>query len=183
MKKLLILLATLTTFVAPQVFSAQLVQTEGYYAGATPTLTQANSANNVFGVKFHASVPGWILGYKIYRPTGDAGQHVVMFYPGAGGTYIATLFNSAGSAGVWTQTMLAQPIFVSAGEDIMLAVSYTSTQTAVAKFSTGYPKTSGHMTATAGGHAAGTGVFPATADNVTYAFDVVFVPAFFGLYQ
>ena len=83
-------------------------------ANYTPSTTAASdSASYELGVKFQATVPGWVAGVRFYKGTGNSGTHTGSLWTSTG-TLLATGTFTNETASGWQTLKFANPVQISA---------------------------------------------------------------------
>lgn len=194
MKKLLSLFVLLWSLMASQAFAMVGVDVSDLWISTTGLTTPTNSVATIRGTRFHSTVPGYIIAVRYYRVTGDTEPKLWTIRSAVSGSLGAYgQFASNGSGGTWSlfyaNYSTFKPLFISAGEVVIFSVRHTTTTMPYPlkanAFSSG-PITSGQLVAEKGVWIAdptNQGPLPTTETNDAYIMDVVFVPAFYGLYQ
>ena len=83
-------------------------------SGVVPTVATSSDTGSVeLGVKFRASVDGYVTGVRFYKGAGNAGTHVGSLWSSAGVRLASATFTSETATG-WQQVTFAQPVAVTA---------------------------------------------------------------------
>ena len=91
-------------------------------SGAVPTVaTSADTGSVQLGVKFRASVDGYVTGVRFYKGAGNTGTHVGSLWSSAGVRLASATFTNETATG-WQQVTFAQPMAVTA--NTVYVVSY-----------------------------------------------------------
>lgn len=151
---------------------------------ATPaTASTADSSAVELGVKFRASVAGYVTGIRFYKGSGNSGTHTGSLWNGAGTTRLATVTFTGETATGWQQATFGAPVPVTANTTYVASYyapvgRYSNTNAYFATAAT----TRGPLTALRNGTDGGNGVyrygasgFPNSSyQSTSYWVDVVF---------
>ena len=128
----------------------------------TPAGTDPDSSSVELGVKFRASVNGFVTGIRYYKPTQTTGTHVGSLWS-ATGTRLGNVTFTNESASGWQQATFASPIPVSAGTTYVASYFTPSRYAVNGGFFASAATTRGPLTALQNGTDGGNGVYRYTA--------------------
>jgi hypothetical protein len=152
--------------------------------GATPATAAASDSNAVeVGVKFRASVDGYVTGVRFYKGATNTGTHVGHLWSSTGALLATVTFVNETASG-WQQALFDQPVAISAGQTYVVSYLAPVGRYAVTNnyFATA-GVTSGALTALASGadgangvyrYGAGGGFPNSTSGSSNYWVDVLF---------
>jgi hypothetical protein len=127
---------------------------------ATPAVSAYDDTRAVeVGVKFRASIDGFITGIRFYKGAGNTGSHVGHLWDAAGNLLATVTFASESATG-WQQATFATPVAVTAGQTYVASYYAPVGRYSVsAGYFSASGTTTGPLTALASGVAGGNGVF------------------------
>jgi hypothetical protein len=150
---------------------------------ATPQKTDPDTSSVELGVKFRATVSGYVTGIRYYKPSAASGTHVGTMWTGTG-TKLGTATFTGETASGWQQATFTSPIPVTANTTYVASYFAPSRYAVSSAYFATAATTRGPLTAlrngTDGGnglyrYGASAGSFPTGSyDSENYWVDVVF---------
>lgn len=143
-------------------------------SSATPPISDSGDGSAItVGLRFSASVDGFITGLRYYRDAANVGTHTGALYTSTG-TKLASLTFADGSPG-WQTATFSSPVPVTAGTSYVASTFMPSGRYSVASGFFDAPYVNSPLTGTLGTYAYGSENFPGSSWRNSYYFvDVTF---------
>ncbi len=129
---------------------------------ATPAGTDPDTSSVELGVKFRASVNGFVTGIRYYKPSTSTGTHVGSLWSATGTRLGAVTFTNESASG-WQQATFASPIPVTAGTTYIASYFTPSRYAVNSAYFASAATTRGPLTALQNGTDGGNGVYRYTS--------------------
>lgn len=180
MKRLLLAVALLICSV-----SAFAQSTSIWGPTDVPGATSLNASQIQFGTKFHSDIPGWIIAVRWYKVSGETGTHGVAVFSSTGTLLGSVASTPSETASGWQTASLANPVFVAAGTDYIVARHYNGGGTNAMPYTVASVIDSPPLHSVTGTYAFSTSYVaaPTTVGPNLYLVDVVVIPGYCGVFQ
>ena len=182
--------ASVTAGTLPNLYSVTSVQDSGpgatqtlFSAGEVPQFLRENDGTSLeLGMKFRATVNGYITGIRYYKGPGTTGTHRGSLWSNTGALLATALFTSETASG-WQQVLFTTPVAITAGTTYVASYFSPSGDYATTANYFATAKVNGNLRGLANGEDganglyrySGTSAFPnLTWQSASYFVDVVF---------
>lgn len=158
-------------------YNAQIQHVAGY-------TTRTDNNNFELGWEFNTSIVGSLTAIRMFKLAGAAATHQVSLWDKTTGVLLATRFAPVEQASGWVTVDLDVPIILEPGKTYIVSWHRTGVEPFISRSQT-YPIVSGPLTVTGAYHinSAAIAMPNVSSGNNWYGVDVVFTPAFSGIFQ